>query len=560
MVVEKAEGNELRFKNPEQLLVVVLGFVFWGVGFLDLLGHSSQDSTVFGLYSLPFFILIILYGLTGVFWIAVFVNPKLLSRVLGVFQTIQRHTWMVVLVYTGMAVALFVIFEWDRWTRSPGLQFAAFALVVLAGLVLLFSGWKENIATQRWRKVIAYPLAVIVAVELIIQLLAYAGILPGTYSIGGNFAPYERIYYNEEGFRNGYANRYGWYFPDTQLDDEKERILLVGGSDIQGLQVLPEQQVTALLTELTTQEQSEVDEQKEFISIGLTGFGLSPFIYDELFADLPNLITIDEMVVFFHLGNDFQTPAPSADPVVYTVDDAGNANVLSDDSKLRHDLTHYFLRSFLSLQPVETIRSNYLTPKVIETFVNNVGGDSSTVAPSTFDMPRLTGSVSKDLALTEPGHVGIKATVVESIPDGNNFMFVKDGDENRAESLAIARGMLETALAGATTNGTALRVVTIPAFPQEFYTAFQDGSWDSEIGDYDLFAPERALVEMTQEIGIPLLPMGEYMAASGVTAAEIQQFFYADGQGRLTPEGHAFFADALYNCFYADEIDAACSN
>ena len=52
MVVERVDGTELRFKNPGRLLLVVFGFLFWAIGFIDLLGHTSAEPDVFGLLSI----------------------------------------------------------------------------------------------------------------------------------------------------------------------------------------------------------------------------------------------------------------------------------------------------------------------------------------------------------------------------------------------------------------------------------------------------------------------------------------------------------------------------
>jgi hypothetical protein len=49
--------------------------------------------------------------------------------------------------------------------------------------------------------------------------------------------------------------------------------------------------------------------------------------------------------------------------------------------------------------------------------------------------------------------------------------------------------------------------------------------------------------------------MGQYMLADGLNADAIQRMYYADGTGHLTPEGHRYFADAIYACFYADAQD-----
>ena len=121
MVVEKTDSGELRFKNPGRLLLVVIGFLFLAIGFIDLIGHTSAEPDVFGLYSLPFFILIILYGFTIVIWFVLFFNANLLSRVFEAIRYIQNRTWLAVSLLVGIAIALWVIFEWDRWCNSQPL-------------------------------------------------------------------------------------------------------------------------------------------------------------------------------------------------------------------------------------------------------------------------------------------------------------------------------------------------------------------------------------------------------------------------------------------------------
>lgn len=556
MVVEKAEGNELRFKNPEQLLVVVVGFVFWGVGFLDLLGHTSADATVFGLYSLPFFVFIILYGVTGLFWIALFVSPPFMARVLTVVGKIQSNKWLVAITFIGLAGALWLIVEWDRWARLPGLQFSAFALTILAIAVLLFSGWREHSSDQRWRKIIAYPLLALVIIEIFVQLLAYFSVLPGTYTIGGDFAPYEKIYYNEEGFRNGYANRYGWTSAHSELNDENKRILFIGGSQVQALQLPAEQQMNTRLEDLINAETAEDAQQSEIVPIGLAGFGLSPFLYELLFVELPTIIDFDEVVVFWHLGNDFQAPSPTSDALIYAIKENGKADVLPEQAQLRHDLGHYYTRGFTSFQPVETIRGNYLTPRVLAALFSGEKQDQA----SPFDIARQQGFVNDRYTLTEPGSPGIRGTDVAIIPDGNNFMFMQDGSEVIDEAITIAGSMLEISQKVLSEQGITLRIVTLPVFPQAFYDEFAGNEWQAEIGDYDLLLPEKALIDLATDNDISILPMGQYLMADGLSAEKIQSLFYQNGLGHLTPEGHAYFAQAIYNCFYAPTGNDACFN
>ena len=563
MVVETVNGTELRFKNPGRLLLVVFAFIFWGVGFLDLLGHTSAEPDVFGLYSFPFFVLIILYGCTITVWFALFFNSNLLSRVADGITYIQNNTRLALVVLAGLGVILWVIFEWDRWARLPGLQFAAFGLAVMAGIILLFANWNESRYRQKWRRMIAYPLIALLALEAVVQVAARLGVLPGDYTIGGDFFPYERVYYSGEDIRNGFANRYGWNFPDAILDDEKKRILILGGSYVQALPIQPEQQVSVLLMDLLNQDAVDGETMVEIVPIGMPGFGLSPFLYDDSITEFPTTINLDEIVVFFHLGDDFQSPFPQHNAIRYTVDDQGQVQVDPKDAKLRHDLTHYFLRSYLSFQLVETVRSNYLTPKVLTGIMRgreeqvSTGDDAPLVAG--VDFPRNVGSVTDTYDVTEPGHAGIKATDLEIIPEGNNFLFKQGGTAEMRQAMVIVDSILGTAQEIARTKNITLRVVTIPMFPEAFYEASSTGTWEPQMGEYDLLLPEQALVEIARRHEIPILPMAQYMLEDQLTVEEIRMLYMSNSLGSFTPQGHDYLAEVIYLCFYSKETQHDCS-
>ena len=555
MVVEKTDSGELRFKNPGRLLLVVIGFLFWAIGFIDLIGHTSAEPDVFGLYSLPFFILIILYGFTIVIWFVLFFNANLLSRVFEAIRYIQNRTWLAVGILVGIAIALWVIFEWDRWYRLPGLQFAAFGLAVMALLILVFANWDESRGRQIWRRIVAYVLIAFLAIEALIQLVAFFGILPGVHSIGGDFVPYERIYNNTDSLRNDFANRYGAPTLDFKMEPENKRVLLVGGSFIQGLQIQPGEHLTEVLSDLIADNNQRENEQTEVISIGLPGFGLSPFIYDDAIRP-PNTIDYDEIITFFHLGDDFQSPVLSNNAIVYSIDDTGSVDVHPDDARLRHDLTHYYQRGFISTQPVETLRSNYLTPKFISglygSLVRNNPSSNKPLKESKIDFYRTKGFVTDNYALAEEGHAGIKSTDQEIIPQGNNFIFEQDGNQGTREAVLITESILETAQEIAAEHDLTLRIVTIPVFPEAFFTTYQAGSWDSQIGDYDLFIPEKALIEIARNHDIPILPMGQYMLENQLTVEDIRALYSSNGLDHLTPLGHEYFANSIFNCFFAD--------
>ena len=555
MVVENVDGTELRFKNPGRLLLVVIGFLFWAIGFIDLIGHTSAEPDLFGLYSLPFFVLIILYGSTIVIWFLLFFNSKLLSRIADGVRYIQNHTWLAISTFILIGIALWVIFEWDRWARLPGLQVSAFGLVILSGMIILFANWNESKDQQKWRKVTAYPLVALVAIEVVFQLVAWSGLLPGKHIIGGDFVPYERIYNNVEGFRNDFANRRGWTFPDFEMDDEKKRILVVGGSFVQAVQVGPEQQFSSHLSNLINNTQAEINPQSEIIAIGLPGFGPTPFIYRDALIEIPEIMAYDEIVVLYHMGDDFQSPVMEDNAILYRIGENNEVEVHQDYARIRHDLTHYYLRGYLAFQIVETLRSNYLTPKVVAGFFSAQNAEAES---SEFNFTRQVGFVTSNYTLNEPGHAGIKSTDQNIIPQGNNFLFTDLQSKGFQDAMIITDSILKTAQEITSASGVALSIVTVPVFPGEFYSTYQGDNWQPQVGDFDLFAPELALLDIAEKYNIPVLPMGMYMLQNKLSVEEISNLYLDNGVGHFTPEGHAYFAEAINRCFYSGEELASC--
>ena len=57
---------------------------------------------------------------------------------------------------------------------------------------------------------------------------------------------------------------------------------------------------------------------------------------------------------------------------------------------------------------------------------------------------------------------------------------------------------------------------------------------------------------MAEQYDFPLLAMGQVMQSQGLTAEDIQTLFFNEGSGYLTEEGHRYFADMMFDCFYDD--------
>jgi hypothetical protein len=52
--------------------------------------------------------------------------------------------------------------------------------------------------------------------------------------------------------------------------------------------------------------------------------------------------------------------------------------------------------------------------------------------------------------------------------------------------------------------------------------------------------------------------MGMYMLQNKLSVEEISNLYLDGGVGHFSPEGHTYFADAIYRCFYSGEELAAC--
>jgi hypothetical protein len=294
----------------------------------------------------------------------------------------------------------------------------------------------------------------------------------------------------------------------------------------------------------------------------MPGFGLTSLLYEDSMSEIPRILNTDEIIVMFHLGDDFQSPVSEENAIRYMMAEDGSALIDPEDARLRHDLTHYYLRGYMSFQIVGVVRSNYLTPVVFSGLLRGSGGETRTgAAPGDdeFDFPRQLGHVSDYYTLTEPGHAGIKATEVDVVLGGNNFMFTQGGSDDTQAAIAIADSVLKKAQEIAIEKGVTLRVVTIPMFPDGFYNSAGGGTWEPQVGGYDLLLPEQALVEIAEKYGISILPMGQYMLEDELTVNEIQALYMPNAEAEFTPQGHAYFADAMYACFYSNAANSICS-
>ena len=223
-----------------------------------------------------------------------------------------------------------------------------------------------------------------------------------------------------------------------------------------------------------------------------------------------------------------------------------------------HDMKHFILAGYNNTpDPVRTLRSHILSPKLVAPVAAYTKAETKT---DPLAMPSTQGLVLQ--ASQRSAYItDVQATGLVQTPGASNFMFEQNPNaENEAaakEALAIATGLIKQTKTLLAAEGVTLRLISIPAFPPAFFAQTDSTSWTAEIDNLDLFKPERALAAFAETEAIPFLAMGNYLETSPLSISEIEALFFLQGQGHLTPVGHGFFAQAIYDCFYSNPMETS---
>ncbi len=515
-------------QSAEYLLILTFVVIFWMAGFVDLFTHTSEPKEVLGLYSWSFFILLLVYAAGFILWGMFLFYPKGLDRFKGIVRFIQERAWVgvpILLVFAILIASMYIFGE--RWIRFPLLEIAVLLMIALFTMVILFanpSGGK----LQLWRKVVIGILAVIIGAEVLLQIGALLRISP-VQNLNGLFTPYGRVYNPAEGGSSGQTNANGWYYPNFRLREGSDRYVLVGGSYLMGLQVAPNQNMGVVLDRLMN---TDKENPREVISMGTPDYGLEVYLHQRMFQFTAGSVQPQDVLVVFHVLNDFQTvdmPSGIIPRVGFTAD--GLVDVPENEYLLRHDLWHIVIRGYDPPNPAQTIQSHLFLADLL-------GGALS----------QATGQ----LAYTPEGYSNSEHVSERQPFAGLEYLFAADSDDPQAEeTFRLVTAQLESWRLQVVEAGATMRLVILPYYPAAFY------SNDGEVIGYDLYAPERALRAYADAKGIPVLPLGQYLQATGLAPAELQMLFLRDGIGHLTVQGHQVVAEAIYGCFYAGQPGAA---
>lgn len=534
------ERLEPWLNQAEYIIVLMLVIMAWTAGWVNLLGYESTgDSVIFGRYSLPFFGLIVVYSLGFVFWLWLMISLRALDGFKRVIALFQEHPlafafmWVVIAGFIGlMRNGSFWRYDFSEvWVRFALLEVGLLVIALLFSVLVLLAKPFPESHFHTWRKVVLGMLGVLVLAEGALQVMAATNNLPFDNTTGVT-VPYGRIYQDEQGLGNSNTNRYGWYYPEFSMGNETRRIILSGDTFVEALQI-------PTSAHMGLQLEAQLDEQmpSAVMAQGLMGYGTTQFLNPILSTYIWEPLEPDEIVVFFHLVNDFQVYFGDT---VDTFDTIPQVQVNSDgqpeivNQGVWHRLAHVVILGHEPADPLRTIVSNSL-------LLNLLGGETIGQIFK-LDRPKLP--------------LNIEQTTQDQPFGPATFMFQAGGGEQADQSVAVVAAQLTRFVDYMAERDIQVRLVTIPYFPQAFYTAESEpDDWRNLMGEYDLLRPEQALREVAAEHDVPFLGMTQYMQAQGLTPAEIQALYFNEGNGHLTEVGHAYFAQAIYDCFYASNGD-----
>ena len=524
MDLENLNSLEDRLEKPAYLLFLVVVLLLLIIGFVNLLDHTSANAGVFGVYSVPFFGGIVVYGIITLIWASLLRRPNDDAWLVKLLGFVQKRQLYLNAYFIGVTAVIWTLFNLNSWIDFPALQVTTLALIILATGILLFHEWGNSDRPQLWRKIAVIILVLFIVAELVFQLLTLVGALPSITVTTNSFAPYSRIYQTEEGSVNRMASKDGWNYPEFQLAEDSKRVVLIGDGNVQAIQVAPEQNMGVILQELMLSGET-TNPNVEVLSLGYPDYGPGIYLDPALFDFAIEAYQPDEIIAFFDLRNDFQIATePTKEAVHFQINDEGNVEIDPSSTGVRHDFQHQVLHVYEGFQPVRFIQSHYLTPRLIDKLINP---------------PAAQAATTNELGLA------------------NSFVF---NDATNDKAMAIATGLIKNAADHLAAQDVKFSLVTIPVFTDSFYAQSNSTDWQTQFGEADLLLPEREIRAVAAEKDVPFLALGSYFDASGLSTTDIQSLYFSNGRGHFTPEAHDFVATAVYDCFIAQTVtsDAGC--
>ena len=528
-------------------LLLAFLFILWAVGLIDVLKHLRKRNKRKKEWAI-FIAMLLGSAVVSLLWAAFFFTPNSLEVVEEAIEVVQAQPPLF-LAFILVCLAGIWVVSWNLLNDWIRFRFTATVIFLTALIVIIFSNPPID---SNWRIWAAGIFLSLLGLELLLQILTIPGWLP-SYAVfkAGMYHPYGRVYQTKEGFMNGVMNRYGLHQPDTKLnlDQDVQRIVLIGGSFIQGFQVSKNEHLSRQLDKLLNDGS---DQPVQIFPLGMPDAGIGIYMHEPFMDIVIDKFKPAEIIFFLHSSSDYQCEACSIkDQFLYTIED-NVAEIRPEDEGIRHALQHTVIRGYHDAwDPLRTIRTHLLLPKLLYVLVaDKAKVDQS--KPEGVDDPISTFIARIILKITGRREYYQDLIVVSSMNAAGmrNFLFEKEIQDEAKKSFAITKSLYQQITAYLNSKNIKVRVVTIPALSPDFFK--QDAeNWSSAVGEYDLFLPEKDFQTFASSEKIDFLRMGAQFQKDQLTLAQIKSFYHQDGLGHFTPDGHLYFAKSIITAFFA---------
>jgi hypothetical protein len=334
---------------------------------------------------------------------------------------------------------------------------------------------------------------------------------------------------------NSIRNRYGWYFPEFDLE-RANRAAIIGDSIVEAVEVHRTRNIGALLRNKVRAASSQLT------VMGFGNHGVGPAHYLEILKYAHRHFGIKEAIIVIYLGNDVTDCSPRLqfhDPeqyLYYTLAPHGVAVLDARGERVRAA----YVRELEALHGSPWV----FLPRIVASHCMLLQLPLS-VQRTIALRKRIEQDRAHNIAMETPlAQLGLKSAPFALSPS----------PETR-EAMMIMNSLLDQATDFAHANNIKLRIMTVPFFPPDFYA--QSGpEWTAQLGDFDFLAPDRELKAWAAERNIPFLSLAEHMRLQQLNPEGIRALYLTNGSGHFSEAGHRFAAEALQSAFFSSAREA----
>ncbi|MFT5193863.1 MAG: hypothetical protein ACI9EW_002940 [Cellvibrionaceae bacterium] len=524
-MLENLNTLEEKIEKPGYLLFLVVSLLFMIIGFVNVISFEGYGNPILGKFSIihmgmVLFMIVLIIPIIGLLKRPN--NDSWLQSLLGYIANWPIAIIGMLAVYSAIFWHMFTA---DTWLFLPVLQFAFLAIMIIFAAMVLLHKWDGDPKPGLFRRGLVYLFGALIVIEVVVQLLALASALPSLTSNESGLAPRDRIYINgPNGTNDTVANSNGFNYPDFRLEDDSYRVVFLGDRAVQALEI-PSAENMGVLADQMLVDSGKNGGNAEVFSMGFQDLGSYIYLDVPFWVIFEDPFEPDEIIVFIDFNNDFQLISESdgAKPYFYF---EGDELTLSDvDFWMRHDQLHGSLWGLEGFQPRRFFSSHILTLRLARKYLTTDSVFTSKLVPAP----------QEDIVLP------------------NSFIFYEEQNDHE---MAVLMAQIDLFLANAQKKGIKVSLVTIPVFPTAFYEQADSENWTMQFGDADLALPEAELISHAAEAGISILTMSDYMRQAGLSTGDINELYFDVTDGGLTTEGHAVFAEAVFQCFFSATLDS----